>query len=203
MLAMSTTTPGGGCADHSAYNLAVVAEQQPQVRPMPSYVSLLRWMKSHGLFKRARRGPVHSPGAQAAEHRYQAREVRSYESEYVNGLWHLDFHHGSLRVLLRDGRWVLVYNDLERGRYSLAVSMSDDEGRTWKWTRHLERDASEDPRHRGEYHYPSIVQAADGTLHVTYSYFAPPASIVPDGEGRLPRKSIKHAQFNIAWILER
>src|SRR5579862_5577948 len=37
-------------------NLAVRVEQQPQAGPMPSYVSLLRWMKSHGLFKRARRG---------------------------------------------------------------------------------------------------------------------------------------------------
>ena len=86
-----------------ADNLAVLVEQQPQAGPMPSYISLLRYMKSHGLFKRARRGPAHRPGAQAAEHRYEAREVRSYESEYVNGLWHLDFHHGSLRVLQSDG----------------------------------------------------------------------------------------------------
>jgi hypothetical protein len=100
-------------------NLAVVVEQQPQAGVMPSYVSLLRCMKSHGLFKRARRGPVHSPGAQAAEHRYQAREVRSYESEYVNGLWHLDFHHGSLRVLLTDGRWV----------YPILLGVLDDHSR--------------------------------------------------------------------------
>ena len=100
-------------------NLAVVVEQQPQAGPMPSYVSLLRCMKSHGLFKRARRGPVHSPGAQAAEHRYQAREVRSYESEYVNGLWHLDFHHGSLRVLLAEGRWA----------YPILLGMLDDHSR--------------------------------------------------------------------------
>jgi hypothetical protein len=100
-------------------NLAVVAEAQPHVGPMPSYVSLLRWMKSHGLFKRARRGPVHSPGAQAAEHRYQVREVRSYESEYVNGLWHLDFHHGSLRVLLTEGRWA----------YPILLGILDDRSR--------------------------------------------------------------------------
>jgi putative transposase len=100
-------------------NLAVVVEQQPQVGPMPSYVSLLRYMKSHGLFKRARRGPAHSPGAQAAEHRYQAREVRGYECEYVNGLWHLDFHHGSLRVLGTDGQWV----------YPLLLGILDDHSR--------------------------------------------------------------------------
>ena len=37
-----------------ADNLAAVAEQQPELGPMPSYVSILRFMKSHGLFKRAR-----------------------------------------------------------------------------------------------------------------------------------------------------
>ena len=108
---------------------------------------------------------------------------------------------GAEVLVLRDGNWVLAYNDLEQGRYSLAVSMSDDEGRTWKWTRHLERDTSTDPRQRGEYHYPSIIQGADGTLHATYSYFAPPASVTPDARNRLPRKSIKHAHFNEAWII--
>ena len=41
---------------------------------------------------------------------------------------------------LKSGLWVLAYNDTEAGRHSLAVSLSNDEGRTWKWTRHLERD---------------------------------------------------------------
>lgn len=100
-------------------NLAVLVEQQPQAGPLPSYASLLRWMKSHGLFKRARRGPVQSPGAQAAEHRYQTREVRSYESEYVSGLWHLDFHHGSLRVLRTDGQWT----------YPILLGILDDHSR--------------------------------------------------------------------------
>ena len=86
-------------------NLAVLAEQQPELGLVPSYVSVLRFMKSHGLFKRPRRGPTHSPGAQQAELRFENREIRSYESEYVNGLWHLDFHHGSLRVLLPNGQW--------------------------------------------------------------------------------------------------
>jgi len=107
---------------------------------------------------------------------------------------------GAEVLVLKDGNWVLAYNDLEQGRYSLAVSMSDDEGRTWRWTRHLERDRSDDARHRGEYHYPSIIQAADGTLHVTYSCFVPPASVTPDAQNRLPRKSIKHAHFNEDWI---
>jgi len=109
---------------------------------------------------------------------------------------------GAEVLVLKNGNWVLISNDLERGRHSLAVALSDDEGATWRWTRHLERDADAtgDARQRGEYHYPSIIQAADGTLHVTYSYFAPAATVVADAEGRVPRKAIKHAHFNEAWI---
>jgi predicted neuraminidase len=85
-------------------------------------------------------------------------------------------------VRLNNGHWVLVYNDTVRGRNSLAVSLSDDEGRSWKWTRHLERHDS------GSYHYPAIIQGNDGTIHAVYSYFV--------AEG----KSMKHAAFNEAWI---
>jgi len=103
--------------------------------------------------------------------------------------------------VLANGTWALVYNDLERGRYSLAVSLSEDEGRTWPWTRHLERDpASTDEQQLGQYHYPSIIQAADGTLHATYSFFAAPSAAKRDGENRLVRKAIKHAHFNESWI---
>lgn len=83
---------------------------------------------------------------------------------------------------LASGRWLLVYNDTLTGRHSLAVSLSDDEGRTWKWTRHLERHTS------GSYHYPAVIQTRDGRIHVVYSYFV--------AEG----KSMKHAAFNEAWI---
>ena len=78
---------------------------------------------------------------------------------------------------------------------------------TWPWTRHLERD---EPRAgppspgasagQGEYHYPSIIQARDGTLHATYSYFVLPATAKKDDQGRVIRKAIKHAHFNEAWI---
>ena len=110
---------------------------------------------------------------------------------------------GAEVLVLQNGKWALIYNDQERGRHRLAVSLSDDEGRTWRWTRHLERDPdSSDSQQLGQYHYPSIIQAADGTLHATYSLFAPAASVTPDAEKRLPRKSIKHAHFNEAWIMQ-
>lgn len=102
-----------------ADNLAVVAGQKPELGPMPGYATVLRFMKAQGWFKRPRRGPVHSPGAQAAELRFENREVRSYENPYVHGLWHLDFHHGSLRVLQESGQWV----------YPLLLGVLDDRSR--------------------------------------------------------------------------
>jgi predicted neuraminidase len=85
-------------------------------------------------------------------------------------------------VRLANGDWLLVYNDTTIERNSLAVSISDDEGKTWKWKRHLEKEAS------GKFHYPSVIQGRDGTIHVVYSYF------VKGG------KSMKHAAFDEAWV---
>lgn len=93
---------------------------------------------------------------------------------------------------LSDGDWMCIYNDTTQGRHSLAVSISDDEGKTWKWTRHLELS---EPG-TGSYHYPSIIQAEDGSIHATYSYF------VRDPETKQEGKSIKYARFNKAWVLE-
>ncbi len=85
-------------------------------------------------------------------------------------------------VKLASGGWVLIYNDSIRGRNTLAVSLSEDEGRTWRWTRHLERHET------GRYHYPAIIQGSDKTIHAVYTYS------VKDG------KSIKHAAFTPEWI---
>jgi predicted neuraminidase len=85
-------------------------------------------------------------------------------------------------VRLANGHWVMVYNDTTDGRNSLAVSISDDEGKSWKWKRHLEKHDT------GSYHYPVVIQARDGTIHAVYSYFV-------DGG-----KSMKHAAFNEEWV---
>jgi len=87
-------------------NLRVTVKKHSDWGPMPSYDSVLRFMKARGLLKQPRRGPSQRPGVQVAEERFENLEVRSYEREYVNSLWHLDFHHGSLRVLLPSGEWV-------------------------------------------------------------------------------------------------
>ena len=73
---------------------------------VPSYSSILRYMRKKGMPRKSKRKGPNSPGAKKAAKRLEQREVRSYEVDYVNGLWHLDFHHGSLNVLNRRGEWV-------------------------------------------------------------------------------------------------
>jgi predicted neuraminidase len=83
-------------------------------------------------------------------------------------------------IALASGDLAIVYNDKETSpRDRLAVSISSDGGQTWQWTRHLENTPG------ARFDYPSIVQARDGVLHVTYSYNL---------------KTIKHVTFNEAWV---
>jgi predicted neuraminidase len=104
---------------------------------------------------------------------------------------------GAEIIALRNGHWVLASNDLERARNRLMIQISDDEGRTWKWKRALEFA----PDEGGRFHYPSILQAKDGTLHATYSYHLE-KGFERDTDGKPRSKSIKHAHFNEAWVME-
>lgn len=85
-------------------NLRVVVTDNPACGPLPSYSTILRYMNAHGLARKILCSKK-TPGVERAEARLQAREVRSFESGYVHGLWHLDWHHGSLKILVQD-EWV-------------------------------------------------------------------------------------------------
>jgi predicted neuraminidase len=65
-------------------------------------------------------------------------------------------------VTLADGRQLIVYNHTASGRSPLNVALSDD-GKTWKAAVVLESEP-------GEYSYPAVIQAADGLVHVTYTW---------------------------------
>jgi predicted neuraminidase len=87
-------------------------------------------------------------------------------------------------VRLRSGRWVLICNDTIDGRSKLTLMLSDDEGKSWKWSRSLEDHSS------GQFHYPVIIQGRDQSLHVVYSYF------VEAG------KTMKYVRLNENWITQ-
>lgn len=83
-------------------------------------------------------------------------------------------------LVLASGRLVVVYNNhTGRDRDRLAISMSDDQGRTWRWTRQI----ADAPGER--FDYPSIIQARDGRIHVTFSDNL---------------ETVRHVSFAEAWI---
>jgi predicted neuraminidase len=94
-------------------------------------------------------------------------------------------------IRLKDSSWVLVYNDTESGRSSLAIALSEDEGHSWKYIRHLERYEAISEERKPSFSYPSVIQARDGSIHVTYSYFT---------SGSPREKTIRHVRLNSEWI---
>jgi predicted neuraminidase len=69
---------------------------------------------------------------------------------------------GTDAVTLEDGRHVLVYNPVAKGRTPLVVAVSAD-GLAWKEALVLESEP-------GEYSYPAVIQSGDGRVHVTYTW---------------------------------
>jgi predicted neuraminidase len=90
-------------------------------------------------------------------------------------------------IRLASGLWVMIYNDTTRGRHSLALAVSRDEGRTWTLARHLERVESGG----GQFHYPSLMQSRDGTIHATYT-----RRLKDEGS------TIHHAEWSEPWLIE-
>lgn len=90
-----------------ADNLVALAVLEPTLGRVPSYTTVRRFMKERGLF---RQKPRRRGGERASDARHRAdfesRETRSFESEYVHGLWHLDFHTASRKILLPSGELV-------------------------------------------------------------------------------------------------
>lgn len=85
-------------------NLRTRVHEDPALGVLPSYPTVRRYMKSCGMLRqRVRRSRKDHDTSKEIE--VQARETRSYEHAYVHGLWHLDFHQGSRKVLLPSGQW--------------------------------------------------------------------------------------------------
>lgn len=75
---------------------------------------------------------------------------------------------GTDATTLKDGRQILIYNHTVRrapfpaNRNMLNVAISTD-GKQWKTVLTLERD-------KNEYSYPTVIQDADGMIHVVYTW---------------------------------
>jgi len=85
-------------------------------------------------------------------------------------------------VTLKNGHWVIIYNESDRTK--ITVALSEDEGKTWGWTKTVIQGDKISAS------YPAIIEGKnDGLLHVSHSF-------------QLPNKleSINYVDFNEAWI---
>ena len=78
-------------------------------------------------------------------------------------------------VTLKDGRHIIVYNPVKKGRSPISVAISSD-GKTWKDVATLENEPGE------EFSYPAVIQTKDGKVHITYTW---------------KRKKIKHVILSL------
>jgi predicted neuraminidase len=83
-------------------------------------------------------------------------------------------------VSLKDGRQLLIYNHLVKGRNMLNVAISGN-GMNWKAAVLLENEAP-----GTEFSYPAVIQTHDGLVHITYTW---------------NRKQIKHVVLDPAKIV--
>jgi predicted neuraminidase len=67
-------------------------------------------------------------------------------------------------VSLKDGRCLVVYNHLVKGRNFLNAAVSDD-GLTWKAAFTIENDLK-----GKEFSYPAVILTDDGLVHITYTW---------------------------------
>ena len=82
---------------------------------------------------------------------------------------------------LASGRVAMVYNPCTSCRDPLVVSLSEDSGKTWPYTRVLEYDGGSQ-----EFSYPTLRQD-DGSIHVSYTY---------------KREAIKHSIVSEDWVMD-
>jgi predicted neuraminidase len=67
-------------------------------------------------------------------------------------------------VTLKDGRHIVVYNHIERGRNMLNLAVSSD-GINWEAAALLENDVK-----GSEFSYPAIIEGAGNLIHITYTW---------------------------------
>jgi transposase InsO family protein len=86
-------------------NLKALVKAHPDWETLGSYSTIRRYMKAHDMVRKREQRKNQRPGEVLAARRRESRAIRSYEAEYVGSLWHLDFHHGSLKVRTPRGPW--------------------------------------------------------------------------------------------------
>jgi hypothetical protein len=97
---------------------------------------------------------------------------------------------GTDAVTLKDGRHLLVYNHTTKGRSPLNLAVSSD-GKTWETALMIEDTPA-------ELSYPAIIQAADGLVHITYTWKRQSVKHVVMDPSRLEAKPMRNGEWSNA-----
>ena len=88
-------------------------------------------------------------------------------------------------LTLNNGARILVLNNIENGRYRLALLMSDVKSDRWQIVEVLEDDESLPDEQRKEFSYPYLITANGDDAHLVYTW---------------DRKKIRHRYFSGGWL---
>lgn len=93
------------------------------------------------------------------------------------------------QVRLENGHRVVIFNNSPDVRFPLSAALSTDDGQSYSAIRTLVGECDEDVEdpEECEFHYPSVIQADDGTVWVSYTHDGP---------------SIGWVHFDEAWLAE-
>ncbi len=201
LLPMYYSLPAAGHADdHSVVQISTDRGQTWAEHPVPES-----------------RGRVHmsvvevAPGRLVAFFRSRAADrIYTSRSEDFGRTWTapvrtaLPNNNASIQALrLQSGRIALIHNHhgasddpastvWPRRRYPVTVAVSEDEGETWPWMRHVDPSdgfAGERNEHLNRRcAYPCILQTPDGLVHMAYSY--------------RDRQCIKYVRVREEWSLD-
>ena len=90
------------------YDNLVALAKELELGSVPSYTTVRRYMRAHAMVRVRPTSRRQTEGTERAAQRLERLEVRSYEATHVHGLWHLDFHRGSRKVLLTRAEWAVA-----------------------------------------------------------------------------------------------
>lgn len=88
-------------------------------------------------------------------------------------------------LTLKNGTRILVLNNIETGRYRLALLMSDAKSGQWQTVEVLEDDEALPDAQRKEFSYPYLITVDGNDAHLVYTW---------------DRKKIRHRYFSGAWL---
>ena len=88
-------------------------------------------------------------------------------------------------LLLNSGARILVLNNIEAGRYRLALMMTDAKSSKWQVIEVIEDDEALPEDQRKEFSYPYLISADGNDMHLVYTW---------------DRKKIRHRYFSGPWL---